>query len=1622
MEQSNIFFISHCSKDSAQALELYNLLLEIHPEWKGRIFLDCCEERPLESHEEWRARMLREVENSRYLIFITSSLEYVKEGSGWMFEEISLFQNLKVNRNNFDRGELNISYFGIFLCRCDFENALFNDPLRGSEYRRLFQRPEHLVFGDGETVSGNTERIKNKVNQIISGNDNNENVALILDKTRTFAVEKAKNDYMFNQTAIDDCLIPSTSCNENRLTFEEFCIQVQNSHIALLGNEGGCGKTSILTKMFYHYLDNADISDSQSMIPLYVDAKSLAAENHLILRHLAKNLFGEHTAMTDSSTSKNVGMLSFEFSQKRESPRYLLIIDGYNEIPESSIAKIDRELLDFLPDGRYSNVRIVVSGRHVGSNLPESVFVQITINPLAASVVAQYLKTNGLWNGKLKDSLFRILSIPMYLKMYAETSADEQVQNKADLLCAFVDWQYKKDMNSAANDEKKALYGIFLFHVLPVIAQRMMAGNSSFVLTQDELEEILVDAAELLRDTSYKRYYGRDYRELLRVSDFSEYDELDLSDLTIEYFVRTFKILRRDNDGNLDFIHQIYRDFFCAYFISEQIKRSVEKYEHITSISEKILDVDVMEFVADLLKEQPPVYDAEKDIWDYSCNERSSILSALDLIRENGGEDSAVSVANIVEMLKYARKNDLSGLDFSHLDLSRTTLQTCVFYRYDKSGRYSTSFAGSTINRENIFTEKHFDEIIAVCTNDKCVACIDTTGMIKFWERKRVVTFPIKIITDVQYSVRKMLFNRENDKIFAMTDHEIMEIPITEEFSSKAEPKIVFKTAKRLRDIMIDEKGEIFFTTYLNSFNFKSINDPNAPDNCMFYGINSGASVNDAGNRLAFGHIAGYETLKLYDYYPEDDNWKERKFGYSALLNDCIIELDEFFQSTRFYHIFPTDNEREDKRRTFFSYIQQQFEDCTHDPGRIPGLIAERCRKQLAKNGISDADLSSDEWEKFNSIVRKYEDAIRDSVNNNSLLMLISGRNVTSVSFKKGSNTLLLSCNIDYKEKLKGQNSSKKPYKNKQYDNIVLELDTDTFETRFITRFYGDAVFRAFYCGDDIIVLSKYHVTIYDQNGSDVVHVTTCPKTIQTFITPKNKNTFYAIAYHFIYEMDENLNCVKCFSNEFYNVNISYIVNSEGQEFLARKAAFKNADSGEPIKVLDLSQGRYYDIFGGEFDRTNPYDIATLGSIGVKVCFEKVVLFENEIKKGIIDLPYKLFVCGCDFRGVKGNIAEPGYIQTLYRMGAVTDEVGFPEITVEVSDEDFVPSSAELVLPEGIETRYVPYSSFSGMSLEEDCYFNDTVGGNNLYIQKTWALINRGSYLNSELEEADYLILEWINSLKISYAGMITELVDAGIIEKPTHFRDAGKRLAGALHRTYKLIFRSQFCQYGIGKKIPIYTVCFPYGARMLKYITGVYPKNHLSEHHEFRPGSRDPKWRISIKDLPRVSIIRRTLALNQWFTLTASRYKNYIEDYSLNTIFDTDNHIRGRANIHGYIQLGDQSFFTQAFRSVGSRRIETNVVEKIERMCILSTYYHSIKRYGQQLNSLKKRPVIILIGEDLEHCRMMNDHIKELYPKVRKLYTFDTLLTSSEAFEGAGNYFEFVDDAPYSVKLDELF
>lgn len=1618
LECKNLIFISHDNADSAQALALYNLLLEAEPEWKDRIFLDCSPDRPIEPSGEWKDKMLKEADESRHLIFVTSNLNYLREGNGWVYEEVSCFQNLKATRNKYDRGYKNISYFGIFLCPCDFENALFTGH-KSTEYRKLYQRPENLVLCEGETVEDATERIRNKVRNMIAGEEDDDSLQmLVLDKTKAFRDQKLQDGTMLPSKAIDNKLLPMVESDDSKLSFDGLCRLLEQTNVQLWGSEGGCGKTTLLTKLFHRYLHRCQENPEEGMIPLYVDAKNLFGKNNLLLRYLAKNLFHEHTAMTAEQTSANVTMLSSALSQEVQKPRYLLIIDGYNELPEESERIFKEEIKQFLPGGEYENVRVILSGRHISGDLSESVFAMATVQALDDTVVKEYLQQKNCQTEKMNLSLLRVLAIPMYLKMYTTTAAKSGIQTKADLLCAFLDWQQKKEKDSAVEPLQKQIYQLLLYHFLPAVAYGAVTGShggSSFVFTRKALESMLTDQQERLEEEEYYEYYGEEFEKQLVDTEIASMKKLYLKNLAEKYFVTVCKLLHKDQDNCFDFVHQVYRDFFCAWYIAEELRRSLEQGICSASLSKQRISGPVMEFVAELLKERGPFFDNARGCWDFSCNEKSGLVKMLDIIRKEEPDNSAVAVANVLRMLRYIRKKNLSALDLSGLDLTHTNLQRCYFAPPQRDTPYATSFAGATVNRENLFAEQHAHELLAACTNKEYLACVDSGGFLKLWKKTTEDQYPVRIITDVRYAIRELLFCPEGDKLYAMTAHEILEIPIPQDFISRAQVRVVMKTPNQLRKIALDDSGKLLFTTNMNSFNFRSVEDPDQPDKLKFYGINSAASVNTAGDRLAYGYVSGYEGLKLFDIHP-DGTWKERSYGYGKLLNQYFIELEEFFRSIKLYNRFPTDCENYDKRRTYFSYMQNQLIDRTHDHNEIPRLIADRCIQTLETVGETPVTLYPNQLKKLYALAEKHACIFKEALTENGRLMQISGRKITGLQFKKGTNTLLVSSILNFQEMSKGKKGKKLK---KPYDNMVLELDTDTYQTRLITRAMDIKSIRAFYCGDDIVTITRYRVTVYDSSGAVIARLRNQPNRVRNYISPPDGDTFFAISTGYVYEMDRDMRCVRGMGNMLNTTDQHYYRDEQGRQYLCRMPNEKE----KAIFAVDLRTGTTCKLPLGIENLQQSQSHAAIGPMRYKTCSDKLVSYRDNIKQDEMTLPYGLYVCGCDFTGVKGGVTDPQYMQILNRMGGKTDPVTFPDVQAHISDQSFTPSEEALVIPEELPIN--PYAYHPRTVLRDECNFGDTVGGNELYTQKTWAMIQKGSFSNPGLEAADYSILEWVNRLRYATQSMVRDLAEAGIITQPRQYTDVGRRLTGPLHKTYKFVFRTRFLVNHNPTGELIATVEDPYGSKLLHYITNQQAENPLMMRYNGNSGriwSVDRKHRkISIFDYASLKEIRRALALNHWFTLTARRCKEHLQDYSLNSIFDANSHFNGRANVHGYIRLGEQAFFAQAVRSFGGGEVENDIVDKVERLCILSQHYPDLECYGQQISGLNRQPVVVLICEDLAHCQRLNQEVEQIYPNVRKLFTFDALLMSEEAAQGSGNFIEFSGGTAHSVKLETL-
>ena len=1326
MAKEYLFFISHSSKDNALALELKNILIEMHSEWADQIFLDCSDERPLDKASYWYNEMLQAVENSRYLIFIASNMDYIKQGHGWLYEEVSTFRGLQVTHIADNRPDFNVSYFGIFLCDCDFKQELYNDPDYRATYRDLYQWPQHLLLGEGASLQKEKERIRSKVRALVEKKTDDGFAAKLRGRVKDFRDDQVERGAMLADEKIIDALLPplilqpedadADAKNETgeRLAFEDFCELAQKNHVQLIGRSGGSGKTTLMTRLFHHQLNLCEADPDNQAIPLYIEAKNLLADNKLILRYLSCILFDDANAMTSKDTHGDADELSSVFKVRRKTPRYMLLIDGYNELPDDSVMILNKELKNYLPKGRYESVRLVISSREVCKDLPKSDFAQVNILSLEDRSLRNYLDPEQWRRITDNKSLKTILRTPLYLHMYKEAAAGSDIQTKTALLEKYLDWEQQKgddseflDIDSNTTD----LRHILLRHVLPGVAHRMLTGReSSFQLTSNDLEKALIDLLPYITADTYQTYYKRPYRNCLRRTGLSDMKPLDFADMAVGYLERTFKFLREDAEGAFEFSHQVYRDFFCAWYIAEEIKRSLAQDKCCESLSLKLLDGDVIEFVSELLGEKMP--------WEYARGETSTLVNMLNQCCE---DTPAICVANILKLLRYKRRKDLWGLDLSNLDLTQADLQNCTFFREGSGNSRPTSFAGAKIHRENLFMESHYNDLLSACTNDAYIACLDKGGFLKLWEKKVSPAFPVKTLTGIRQYVTKLLFSPDGTKLYGMTANEILEIPIPEERISKAQTRILFRSAARLRDLALNAQGELLFTTNANAFHYKKASDPETPDTVGFYSLNSAAAVNASGTCLAYGFISGHEELKILDRCA-DGAWQERSFGFGPILADFIRELEGLFCTFGMQDSFPY------RCSVYFARRRQDFMDRTHRYEETPQIILEKCLKDLK------CPVTDEQNNQLRALAGQYKQRIKTALDEEGVLIHLNGRRITGLDFHKDNKTLLISGTIDYKDKMdtetdadeveqtdaNGESSKEgetetrkrkgKDEDLKDYDNWIVTLDTDTLATRLISLYKGSYPNRAFYCGDDIVVMTKHQVNVYDENGVEKALLRSDFHQFRNLLPIPGKDTFYAISDHHIYEMDQQLHCIRSLRNNLNKSRVYYFQDAQGNAYLCpekkqkkdkkkfrwQKKSEDESESTEKNYEPDLS-GTIMDLRVGR--KTQGIQPAT-PLIRYATCFEsgdmafelidnRLIAFRDGLKVDEMSVHHSLHVCGCDFRGVHLTETDAQYMmEPLYRMGALTDPLTLPQIQVPAEDEPFVPAEGPFTLPRNLPLSF----------------------------------------------------------------------------------------------------------------------------------------------------------------------------------------------------------------------------------------------------------------------------------------------------------------------------------------------
>ncbi len=1630
MENQNViydFFISHSKDEVDEAKKLYDMLKEINPEWNVFYDREC-----LQTEERWLNVMLNAVVNSKYLIFLAKTPDILEEGKSWVFREVQTFYSKNSSRFSDGNEQFCISYFGI-IYGWNIKNELNVNTENAGLYHSMYKIPNNMILGKNESVSDVRKYLRAKVKNMVDRGIN-ATPEYFLDKTSIYQKRKEESDINFKKERIVDEIIPTFYKEKSKeiISFELLLGEIEKNDTIIIGAEGGSGKTTVMTKLYYHYLEKAlEDNNEYLQVPLYVEASSLAGENNIIKRYLARYLFDDNTAttVTSTETANIIKIIDTAFREKTETPGYILLIDGYNEIAEGVIDKFKGEIEELFGANGIKNVRIIISGRNVDEDIDKDRFSRISINKISSEKIKRYLKKNN-YNKDISEELLKILSVPMYLTMFVNTSMENKINTRSELLMSFLERQILKDSASAQDKNEEAFFKFSLKVFLPYIAYRLCtkaSSESNFVLNEDDLYKILYDALDNWDSREFRRNSSPEIRELFRLSVDNMKDDNVLWN-AMSYYTKVSKLMvkKDENDENYEFIHQVYRDFFAALYIFEDIKISAEKDIECRALENDIREKDVISLASEMLCEGKPHFDYDENKWDYSCNENSRLIKLIENSRSNGQNENPVFVKGVTELLKRVRGNDLSGLDFSELDLTKTNLTSMILTRFVESGFYPTSFKNAKLNEENILISNPSNHIMAACTNEENVAVFESggksnAGVLKIWKKGVFDNNPKKTVTGITFKLHKLIFSQDNKKIYGMSGHTIVEIDVSLDEKFGEGQKIIFSGNHKLSDIFMGDDGVLYYTTVLNSFNPKPVptgeDYVEIPDEIKFYGVNSAACVRKDKKQLAFGHITGYDGIKIYNLNEKTGEWIEQKIGIAFLIDEYVTKLEKAFKYANLYEKFYDENEYKCKdyykkdikfRCAFFKDIVFRYNSERSGYHEIPGRIYKWININIERKKLK---LSQKVSKNLERIYRNYTKQFETYEKENRILSYLSGRKISSLEYKKDSDTLLVTYYNEYekpvKKRYKGyeiQNEGNgEPVKQKTRrvcHATVAEINLSDLSTKLIHIYNGNNVLRSLYSGEDAVIYCSNKIWIADKMERfycfPVIYMP-----IPVFFKSEKLSSLYMTVGGYVYEMDEAFTPKKSFCLPFRSNSYALILGEDGTPYIADcEDAVKLWEVQDaPIEVFNLKKGIYELLT----DRGELVYGCTFVEdyYGKKLTSQsgRVNIYKDNSLEYCFEAERNMCLAGCDFTGVSGDVAIPENLDVLTRYGGITGvEKRFVSPPVKELDFSFTVSDKPFE-----ESEELKGTSSMYVCKEGEAYTLDTKNYVGTFNSEIWDKIHFASYSRTGFEPSDFSILENLYYFKFLTPEMVYYLMSAGIIEKPSIYiyspEKVKNRMKNTLSGTLKLVDKHN-CE-GSGKPV-IYTYSNQYGKELLSRLTGAsYLENRT--HNELQKN------------------IEKALLLNLWFSYTLMKYKDYITKFDAEVKFESKyTYIMQSEVVRRYIKLNEQAFILRLVRGeLTEEKIEKNKQRILEFSEICENYPYLLNKGIEE--GLTKPPVIVIIGENFDYCKKLDEHFKDITPHIRKIYTYDNLLNYGIKNDCEDIYFEFKDSKPYALSLRDL-
>ena len=620
----------------------------------------------------------------------------------------------------------------IFLLRDDEEwpdNLKDKDELLGKIQRlRKELEEKHTVdyFQGKEELSLNVltaiyakERIKKELRSSSKKNYQIENVVKII-----------QSDYLIKNIDVkinDISIIPLIESLEN--------LWSSSKRHAVITGEGGMGKTVSLLRLWKEYLDRADMP-----VPIFMDLNKFNREFYPDIKNFIFKTYkiSQHEFSLLENTVSQV--------DNRKIPSIILLLDGFNEVTVNQ-KNLLYELDDILSK---QGIQVVITSRFDIRSINNwmNTMSKLELQLLTKEQIKLYYTAkNNHFPFSINLSTQRLIQNPLMLSLYAGSNdiiqknknnnffkfknPDGSVQTVGELMWNFLETQFVKLFQNYMISEEMSYQYLIIKFILPFIAYEM-EKSGQFFLSEDEIESVSNEACKLISKNSFWRIFPSEFKKYRSFIEnklsLNKFDDNVKSKRFFEVIEPVlcdkFNFLLRDKFDFLmrnvyKFFHPIFRDFMAAMHCINDIYIALIIRELPKTLSAHMISFDVRRYIGEILQEYnyQPCFIEEQGWYIKSQNNKSILEEILNLSRNMFDLDS-YHLINLLEIWKEQRK-ELTGIDFSCLNLQNINLNNVRFSRLFKDKVLAAKFDGSIISKKTLFPIGHSDEITCLCFNGK---------------------------------------------------------------------------------------------------------------------------------------------------------------------------------------------------------------------------------------------------------------------------------------------------------------------------------------------------------------------------------------------------------------------------------------------------------------------------------------------------------------------------------------------------------------------------------------------------------------------------------------------------------------------------------------------------------------------------------------------------------------------------------------------------------------------------------------------------------------------------------------------------------------------------------------